>query len=239
MSQLDLFESEIENRKGARIYISGDFGIESSVINIKLKQHGLIRDVTPSKNTNIVFIGRNPDLNAIERLSILKHDGFNVPTFTSKEDFIKLLKFGEYPCPMQLVVKDIRIDNDYIFKTKEDIVDMPSEGFIHPLYQKNIFIDLEPINYNLWQLLGNVGAYCYNVFNPSDIDYIWLSEEIINNLKNGREDSTISKIEKAYNESNAIKFYYQFIIGSDVLKFIKKRAEQGNDKASRKLLGNL
>lgn len=235
MTQLDLF-GEVENKAGSingkRIFIFGTIpDFNKSEIKKQLEKRNVIFDNTLTKYCNLFILGNNPDEEVLQKYSLLEYDGYKIPKGTIS-DLYSILE-GSYTCELKDVVKKVNITYDFIKQSQ--VVYISKDKPQHPLGQREILVPKKS-NWQLKQTLGNIGAYTTTHFDPKTTDYIWLTKDIENKLKQGIQDDFIKYVSEVYNKSSADKFVYSFLKETNVLRFIERRCLDSGDKLTLGLL---
>lgn len=239
---LNLFDIPGNPFCNARVYLSGTFSVSKNTIGDKLESVGaIVRSIDAkgtkswlglSKDTCVIIAGnKQPDAD-IEKAEILLHDGFYIPIISEDECFSILAgnKQATFPKP----IKSVDITYDFIFKSKvPTLLHFNFYEYTHPLGQKELFLHGIKGNKDLlYQSLGNIGAYSNFDFEPLSIDYCWLRNDTIENLKKGKKDEFIQIITNKYNSSPNNKFTYKFIVESEAIYWMLYRAKSIGDKLS-------
>lgn len=192
---------------------------------------------SPSKNVCLIVTGSGVKEDHIKKINELKHDGYNLKVVNEVEFFGIV---DRQACDFNIAppVKKVDITYDFILHSNiiPKVTHMPLDIGRHKLGSKDIYIkssigDIDAIA----QCLGNLGAMTsYNI--SDSIDYIWLTDSCVDNLKAGIKDDLIVEIESFYNSSKSTKFNYKFILESEVIDYIERRANELNDDFSLSLI---
>lgn len=214
-----------------KVVITGEFTQDRKFIAATLKVMGADIDTNITKKTNYVLIGVDAGPSKLNKLDKLTHDGYNIRRMYQKDiDAILAGDWEEYHAD-KVIQKDLILtyehynqhhlsfDNDYnIIASKELFY---GKGF------KGIF-DL----FN--QITGNLGAAGDLDIYP-ETNIIVLSDNSVDNLRNGQNDETIQYIQDYYNSHKSIIFNFDFLSESDVLEFCKRRCDKCGDEVTLEL----
>ncbi len=108
-------------------------------------------------------------------------------------------------------------------------------------YNKNVFFTqkLKGSKYNQFQVIGNLGGIpSDNEFN-SETDFYIISEEIMQDLKNGKIDNQIVELEKKINAKGKKHIKLKILTENIFLEHIYKRCSDINDNATLHLIREL
>ena len=222
---------------GIRFALIGDFTAKKSELTKKLVKYGGDKKTTISKESNVVVMGTHPKEKDIEKLDILKHDGFDIPRITEK-DLIDILEKRNISFSFPKVTKKVIIDYDFIFDPKyRCLKKISKDGITHCLGNREIFVYRNDAKIHfLWQIIGNLAGSARPTFDPYDTDYIMLDKLTIEQLRNGVKDDLILLIEDTYNKSKSEKFNYKFIREAEFMDFAKDRSERVHDNITLDLI---
>lgn len=203
----------------------------------------------PTKYIDVFVVGNNPKEDAIKRIELNKHDGFR-PIVINEEKLYDYIdgRFSEKDC-IPIVKKQLILDINYynwtppIIKGKSFVSRVASplvyndNGYENPISQKEIYVPKKTNIHTdlLYQLIGNLGGYANKEY-FDDTNLVMLSQDTLDNLKNGNKDDVIKNIENTYNNSDAILFNVQFTSESDFIKWVKQRMIIFPDESTLKLL---
>lgn len=203
----------------------------------------------PTKYIDVFVVGNNPKEDAIKRIELNKHDGFR-PIVINEEKLYDYIdgRFSEKDC-IPIVKKQLILDINYynwtppIIKGKSFVSRVASplvyndNGYENPISQKEIYVPKKTNIHTdlLYQLIGNLGGYANKEY-FDDTNLVMLSQDTLENLKNGNKDDVIKNIENTYNNSDAILFNVQFTSESDFIKWVKQRMIIFPDESTLKLL---
>ena len=255
MIQQDLFGDSAIIQKNPltdrRVGFIGKFKNRNALVK-KVKDFGASEKSKDglTRDTQILIIGSDVKQEEQNRLLCYEHDGWK-PLKISEAELQEIFKghyagFETAPEP----IKQVSIDMSYYNWNPPTISDEEGEdagvrcsspliyGDDNPIYGMEIYVPNRP-NTDMSvirQLIGNLGGYA-NAEYFDDTNIIMLSEETLQQLKQGIKDDVISTIEKQYNESSAKFFNIQFTSEPDFISWVKKRMEKSPDKSTMALLG--
>lgn len=232
----DTFSSE-QNLKGIRFALIGKLLQSKDKYSKLIEQKGGDRNTSLSKDSCVVVIGSNPTPKDINKLNILKHDGFNIPQIAEAE-FIDILEGRNKTFNYPKVIKQVNIDYDFIFNPQyKCLVSISKDGITHCIGSREIFVYNDTPNIHLLhQIIGNLAGETRNAFYPYETDYILLWDSSLKLLKEGKKDNLIKIIENGYNNSKAEKFNYKFILARDLMSFAKNRSIKIKDDITLELI---
>lgn len=223
--------------KGVRIALVGDFAKSKSNLTEEIVKRGGDKNVSLSKKSYVVAMGENPSDKDLEKLDMLRHDGFHIPEI-SEEKLMDILQGRDTTIKFHKIKKEVDIDYDFIVNPKyRCLVPVSKDGITHCLGCREIFVHKDGANIELfWQVIGNLGGAASPAFDPTTTDFIMLSPSTMEKLKNGMKGDTIALVESTYNSSKNEKFTYRFILEDDFMSFAWKRSKAVKDEITLDLL---
>lgn len=250
----------VSQLRGLRVCLAGSFSKPITILKKQLLTLGVSKvDVVsqrskdemnsfPTKeSTNLFVVGQEVPQGCLARYEMNRHDGFKAVKISENELYALIRGDISIEIP-RVMVKHIDIDynyycwkapsNQYMHKSSPFIYDMNS---VHsPVYGRELFVpQMAGINYySLVQIIGNLGGYS-NDKNLPNTDMIMLSDETIDNLKNGIKDSVIQKVEDDYNKGTSKIFGCCFTRASDFIKWVDYRLSKCPDESTQRLRDKL
>lgn len=90
--------------------------------------------------------------------------------------------------------------------------------------------------YILYQCVGNIGGFTNQNLLEKENDYIIFSDKMLNGPNSKLYKSFVMDLEKKYNQKNSPYTRIKLIAESDLLDYLKKRAERTNDELLASLI---
>lgn len=211
-----------------RVAYTGSFSMNSRTLSKLLKQWGAIVNNTISKSTRFVLVGQNPNLDTIQKLDTLLHDGFAIRRLT-QEDLDCILSgehWDEYTTSNE-VIKDLDLTIEH-FNRHHFTFD---EGIRNKIAGRELYFceGFRKDKYAIMQITGNLAAWGNFTLSPQ-IQIFVLSNATIEKLQHGKKDENILMIQNYYNQNKSAKFDFCFMTEDDILNFAKLWCETHGDK---------
>ena len=131
-----------------------------------------------------------------------------------------------------------QIDMDNIDKASSDFLETSKSN---PFYNKNVFITqgLGESKYIIFQILGNLGGLAIDYEFTTEIDYIIVTDSLINDLREGKKIEQLRLIETKINDKGKNYENLKIISESAFLSYVKIRSETINDNVTLNLLNKV
>lgn len=217
-----------------KVVITGIFDIDRTTIAKRLKSMGADINNSISKNTNFILIGADPGQSKLEKVKQLEYNGYNIKKIYQQD--LQRIFDGDYDdyFAEKTAKKDLNISYDFI-ESDAHHLQLDNNTATNILSGTEIFCGVSnERKYIFAQMLGNNGAFC-NFKLDTDIKVCILSNETVTKLKEGDKDSTIMYIQDTYNSMKTKFFDFKFTTESEILEWIRRRAEQFNDDVTMSL----
>ena len=215
-----------------RVVVTGLFKYERKELGQILKSMGADINTSISKKTNFVLIGEDPGPKKIEKIDQLLHDGF--PIRKIYEDDLEAILSGvwdKYRDDKE-IAKDLDFTIDHYNKHHITFKDNVNVIASKELFYGKGFAGHFPF---FSQMAGNLGAAGDNLSIYPETNICVLSNNTIEQLKQGIKDETILYIQNYYNNNKAVKFDFKFISEQEILDFCKKRCDMCGDMCTKEL----
>lgn len=187
--------------EGRAVCLLGTFRVATKTLQKKLQALGAEIKNGVSRNVHAVVLGQEPSADQLERLRLLRYNGF-CPTVLTEADLDDILQghYASHPVPAT-ISKQLRLTHEH-FQAAQ--LQLPADA--NPLYTRELYLAPD-IPSELYQRLGNRGIYA-NTYIDDTTDVLVISDATLARLEQGQTDDTLRYIEQQYNKSRAQSFRY-------------------------------
>lgn len=250
---------------GLRICLAGTFTMPSQSLNKRLRQIGVeqidrVMTVSTENNsstppvkesTQLFVVGQNAPEDSIKRYELNCHDGYNAIMITEQQ--LYALMRGEISMEIpKTIVKHVELTYSYydwstptfsghtLTTRRSSPVKYDMHSVLSPVAGKEIYVpEMNGKNMSaLRQIIGNLGGFA-NTYYDDKTEIVLLSDQTIEQWKNGIKDHVIQDLENKYNNGNNKIFNIQFSCESDFIEWVRFRLQQCPDISSIHLLKQL
>lgn len=213
-----------------KVVITGVFDCDRKKLAAKLKSMGADIDVSITKRTHYVVIGKDPGPGKIQKIDKLIHDGYPIKALYQNDlDNIFSGKYEGY-CMEKEVKKNLKLTYEHYVKHHITFPDDCSNIIASKelFFGKGFEGDFNVFN----QITGNLGAAGDNICIYPETNICVLSNSTLQKLRDGVSDETIEYIENFYNSNKSIEFALTFLSEQEILDFCKVRCDKCKDSVT-------
>lgn len=221
--QGELFRKEMQENQSplARrtVCMLGSFTQSNATMQKRLREQGadFKASTRVSRNVHYVLVGRGAPQDQLDYLQTLAFNGYHPRVLYQQDwDAIQQGRWEPYRTPL-LIEKHLRLTMQHYQSGHVDY-----SASMNPLYTHELYVapDTETSQEELYQLLGNRGIYA-NSYIDDSTDVLVISEQTLEHLRSGVQDSVLQTIENTYNASRSQQYRYVMTTEGELMQWLR------------------